>query len=279
MELNRRNTFRGTINRIRDFTNDAVLFEAASIVGLNERLDSLKSAFEKLTVEHLKLVEAAADQAAVDVHNDFYAAVEENYTDSAIKIRERIAVLENLARQNNAQANQANNNANANANNNQQIVQVAAAPEIPLERLKLSTFNGDHDKWGEWISMYNSLVHNKNYADTEKFHYMKTALVGAAAETIGGWNVTGENYQAAYDSLVELYDNKYRITVALLDELFKLEKQKDENYESLRMLINTVNRSTRQLTVVGCPALGSHFGTLFAQSYAKVYSKTLGKNA
>lgn len=82
---------------------------------------------------------------------------------------------------------------------------------------------------------------------------MKTALKDSAADTISGWNVTGENYQATFESLVTLYDRPYRITLALLDELFELEKLKSENYENLRILINTVNRSTRQLTVVGCP--------------------------
>lgn len=249
MELNRRNTFRNTIIRIRDFSLNVVDFEAASIVALQERSGALKAAFEKLTDEHLTLVEDAADQAAVDVHNAFYAEVEQIYTESAIKFRERIEHLKNQVQQNN-QANQVNNNPVIANNNN---VRPAAATEIPLERLKLSSFDGDHAKWKEWISMYNSLVHEKNYASTEKFHYMKSALKGSALNTISGWNVTGENYQAAYDSLIDLYENTYRITLALLDELFGLEPLRVENYENLRMLINTINRSTRQLTVVGCP--------------------------
>lgn len=152
MELNRRNTFRGTINRIRDYTNDAVVFEATTIVGLRERLDSLKSAFEKLTTEHLSLVEAAADQAAVDAHDDFFAAAEEICMETAIKIRGRMAHLKDFMRANHAnsrvrqihrQTNCANKIANAtNDNNNQQILQVAAATEIPLDRLSLSTSGG-----------------------------------------------------------------------------------------------------------------------------------------
>lgn len=82
---------------------------------------------------------------------------------------------------------------------------------------------------------------------------MKAALKGSASDTVSGWNVTDENYQAAYDSQVALYENPYRITLALLDELFALEQLKTETYESLRVLINTVNRSTRQLAVVDCP--------------------------
>lgn len=249
MELARRNTFRNTITRVRDFCNDVVIFEAHSIAALKERMETLKAAFEKLTDEHLNLVEAAADQAAVDVHNDFYADIETIYLETVVKIRDRIVHLENLARQ--ANVIPVNNNANNNNVQNQPVV--AAATEIKLERLKLHQFDGNFAKWKEWISMYNSLVHNKNYDDTEKFHYMRSALSGFAESTISGWNVTGENYKAAYDSLVELYDNPYRIILALLDELFELEKPKVANYENLRLLINTINRSTLQLKVAGCP--------------------------
>lgn len=104
MELNRRNTFRGTINRIRNFTLDLPIFEAATIIALKERLESMKTAFGKLENEHLKLVEAAADQAAVDVHNDYYDEVDGIHTATAIRIQERIAHLENEERQNNAAA-------------------------------------------------------------------------------------------------------------------------------------------------------------------------------
>lgn len=252
MELNRRNTFRNSIVRVRDFCNDAVIFEAHTIAALKERMDTLKANFEKLTNEHLILVEAAADQAAVDVHNNFYVDIEQIYLDTVIKFRDRIVHLENLAQQANAPAIPANNNANNNNVQNQPVV-VAAPAEVKLERLKLHQFDGNFAKWKEWISMYNSLVHNKNYDDTEKFHYMRGALTGFAESTISGWNVSGENYKAAYDSLIELYDNQYRIILALLDELFQLEKPKVASYENLRLLINTINRSTLQLKVAGCP--------------------------
>lgn len=255
MELARRNTFRNTINRIRDFSNDAAEFEAATIVALKGRIDALHTAFEKMETEHLNVIDDAIDQAAVDVHNAYYDEVVGIRLATSIKIQERIEYLENEARQNAAAAAaaaNAANNANNNANNIQHVP-VAAAVEKPLERLKLACFDGDYAKWTQWFSLYNSLVHTKNYDDAEKFHYMISALKSSAAETISGWNVTGENYQAAYDSLVALYDNPYRITMALLDELFKLDKLQSENYESLRLLVNTVNRSTRQLSVAGCP--------------------------
>lgn len=245
MELNRRNTFRNSIIRINDFSEDAALFAAASIVALKSRLEDLKVAFEKFTGEHLKIVEAAADQAAVDVHNAFFEGVEFTFNECKIKFEERIDDLENQ-RPNNAPPAAANDAA---ANNNNQ----AQRAELPLERIKLPIFNGDYTKWKEWFSTYNSLVHNKGVSNSDKFHCMKNALDGAAANVISGWIFSGENYQAAYDSLVEVYENQYRITMALLDQLFKFEPLKTESHDNLRKLIDTVNRSIRQLTVAGSP--------------------------
>lgn len=64
---------------------------------------------------------------------------------------------------------------------------------------------------------------------------------------------SGENYQAAYDSLVEVYENQYRITIALLDQLFKFDPLKTVSHDNLRKLIDTVKCSIRQLTVAGSP--------------------------
>lgn len=268
MELNRRNTFRNTINRVRDFSNNVADLEAATMVELKERLDLLKSSFDKLETEHLNLIEEAIDQATADAHNDYYDEVVRIKIDTVIKIQERIEHLENEARQNAAaaaaaaavaaaaanQQNQANQgNINGNVNNNINLAAPAAAPEMPLERIKLTSFDGNHARWPEWISLFRGLVHTKHYTNTEKFHYMKGALIGSASDTVSGWNVTDDNYEAAYDALVALYDIPYRIIIALLDELFALDQLKTETYDGLRELINTVNRSTRQLAVAHCP--------------------------
>lgn len=65
--------------------------------------------------------------------------------------------------------------------------------------------------------------------------------------------VVSENYEAAYQSLVEVYDNPYRLVLAQFDVLLAAESQKSETFEGLRILIDTMNRARRTLMVMKCP--------------------------
>lgn len=130
----------------------------------------------------------------------------------------------------------------------------AGAQDISLERIKPPKFNGNYAMWNEWRAMFDSLVHNNDQIHpTQKFHYLKTCTVGDAAKVLQGWMVVGGNYQNAYDALVELYENKYRIVLAHLEELTSMKVQETESYHGLRDMIDTVNRSLRQLSAIGTP--------------------------
>lgn len=125
---------------------------------------------------------------------------------------------------------------------------------LRLESIKLTKFDGDYARWTEWKAMYDSLIHNrKRLSETEKFHYLRKSLMGTAERVLAGWHTTGDNYQKAYETLTEVFDNKYRITMAHLEALFKMPKLSMETHEGLRAAIDTMNRSVRQLGVTGSP--------------------------
>lgn len=131
---------------------------------------------------------------------------------------------------------------------------LALITDLRLGKIKLWLFDGKYAKWTEWRAMFDSLVHNQTTMDTtEKFFFLKGAIEGEAANVLSGWHVTGGNYDEAYQTLVDVYENKYRIVMAHLDELMELQKARTESYDSLRTLIDTTNRVLRQLDVVGCP--------------------------
>lgn len=130
----------------------------------------------------------------------------------------------------------------------------AGVQDISLERIKPPKFNGNYAMWNEWRAMFDSLVHNNDQIHpTQKFHYLKNCTIGDAAKVLQGWMVVGGNYQNAYDALVELYENKYRIVLAHLEELTGMKVQENESYHGLRDMIDTVNRSLRQLSAIGTP--------------------------
>lgn len=82
---------------------------------------------------------------------------------------------------------------------------------------------------------------------------MKKTVADEAANVLDGWHTIGENYQAAYEALIQLYENRYRIVLAHIDELHQMPKLENETYEGLRQMIDTTNRIMRQLRVIGSP--------------------------
>lgn len=87
--------------------------------------------------------------------------------------------------------------------------------------------------------------------NTQKFHYLKGALSGEALDVLKGWRVTDEHYDQAYRTLIETYDDQYRVIMAHVEQLLNQEHQKTESYSGLRKLIDVTRQEIRQLRDVG----------------------------
>lgn len=56
---------------------------------------------------------------------------------------------------------------------------------IPLPEVKLPTFNDNHIEWPSFKEIYLDRIHqNENLNDLQKFHYLKAAFNGDAAQDI-----------------------------------------------------------------------------------------------
>lgn len=123
-----------------------------------------------------------------------------------------------------------------------------------MSEFKPNVFNGEYSAWNEWKALHDNLIHeNETLDNTQKFHYLKNAVEGAAARVLNGWQVMGENYLAAYNSLVEVYQNQYRLILAHLDELFNMQKQMAETHDGLRTMVDTTKSVLRQLEALNVP--------------------------
>lgn len=247
MELNRRAAQRAAIQRTYDMIHGEN-FENMDFTLIRERIKLLDMAFERFNNEHMAVVENLVMPDDLDVHNDFANEVEQIYVTSMSKLRERLIQLEPVPMP------QPQERFEMELPNGNQPPMVAMGNNIRLEPITLDVFNGEYNKWSEWRAMYDSLVHqNEKLTATQKFHYLKRSLGDVAERILSGWQVTGENYDQAYNTLINVFENKYRIIISHLDELMKLEQNKLETIESLRKLIDTTNKVLRQLRVIGCP--------------------------
>lgn len=249
-ELNRREAQRAAIIRIFGQVHGEQ-FPQWELLELRERLKMLEQAFERYNVEHLNIIENFAEPDALEVHNEAVAQTEENYMETRLIFLNRILELENEQNQHNELVNPPIQQIIPFPERNDRAV---IANDVRLERISPEIFYGDYAKWKEWKSMYEGLVHNNlHITDTQKFHYLLRAVGGSAAQILSGWQAIGENYVEAYNSLIAVFDNNYRITMAHLEELHNIPKLDSETHENLRSIVDSTNRVIRQLRVAGSP--------------------------
>lgn len=246
--MNRRAAQRAAIQRTYDIVHGED-FQDLGLPLIRERIHVLGTAYERFNNEHMAVVENLVMPNDLEVHHEFAEEVEHLYITSMYKLRERLAELEPALV---PQVQERNEPLEPQQEN--QIPRPAMGNDIRLEPITLDSFGGEYNKWSEWRAMYDSLVHNnEKLSKTQKFHYLKKSLGDVAERVLSGWQVTGENYEQAYNTLVNVFENKYRIILSHLDELMKLEPSKLETIESVRKLIDTTNKVLRQLRVIGCP--------------------------
>lgn len=226
--------------RAQEAVNSAA-FEEQTDQQLKTRRALLKVTYDEFSRDHRKLAEGAGNEEEVRENTNTAIQMQELYVMVLAKIEDRILELGREQRPIEQEERQAAH-------------QLPRLADFRLESLKVNSFDGDYSKWNEWRALYDSLIHHQTrLSDTEKFHYLRRSLAGAAEQVLSGWHTLGENYGAAYQALEQVYDNSYRITMAHLDSIQKLPKATLETQEGLRGMIDTTNRVIRQLRVAGSP--------------------------
>lgn len=245
-----REILRMSVERQAIFTKSEQ-FEGLTLPQLTEKKKMLENMFNRFLDEHLVYVQKC-DRVEAEPpfksSDQYLEEVELVYVEAISMYQNKIETLIKYEKERTG----IDNRVNASASGGQQLI--TATQELTLERIPLPKFNGDFVKWNEWRAMFDSLVHNKaKLTTTEKFHYLKSSVTDDANRVLSGWHMIGENYMAAYDELVKLYENKYRIVLAHLTELTNMQVQRTETYQGLREMIDTINRSLRQLKAIGSP--------------------------
>lgn len=78
-----------------------------------------------------------------------------------------------------------------------------------LPKIQLPQFSGDYEDWPSFRHLFQSLIGKATaISDVEKLHYLKVSLKGQAELLVKNLTTKGENYQRAWTTLVEYFENK-----------------------------------------------------------------------
>lgn len=93
--------------------------------------------------------------------------------------------------------------------------------KLHLPTLQLPKFAGVIEKWLEFRDIFVSLVDKNTQLDKiQKFYYLRSCLSDEAAQLIESIPVTCDNYDMAWTSLIDRYENKRLIVFSYVKSLF-----------------------------------------------------------
>ncbi|XP_055633242.1 uncharacterized protein LOC129773628 [Toxorhynchites rutilus septentrionalis] len=129
----------------------------------------------------------------------------------------------------------------------------------PLSNVKLPTitlpeFDGDFNGWLTFHDTFLSMIHSSTeISSVQKFHYVRAALKGEAANLIHSITITAANYSVAWDTLIKRYSNKSLLRKKHIRALLKYPKIPNGSLEALHRIFDDFQRHTKVLQQLGEP--------------------------
>lgn len=125
---------------------------------------------------------------------------------------------------------------------------------ISLPTVSIPTFDGTCEHWLEFRDKFLSLVHNSTrISNIQKYHYLKTSLIGRAALVIDSIEFSADNYPIAWEVLINRYNNNNLLIHKHVKALFNVQAITKESAESINNLIDSVLKNLRSLKQLGEP--------------------------
>ncbi|VEN60332.1 unnamed protein product [Callosobruchus maculatus] len=123
---------------------------------------------------------------------------------------------------------------------------------VKLPPIKIPTFDGQYHNWLEFKDSFLSLVDsNESLTDIQRFYYLKTSLEKDVLTTIKSIEVTANNYQVAWQFLVDRYENKRLIIFNHIKAIMEHPHIVKESHLELRNLYDGVTKHLRSLKSLG----------------------------
>lgn len=131
-------------------------------------------------------------------------------------------------------------NCNLNARIEPNTMYSSGMSNIKLPRITLPTFDGCFTKWHEFLDTFKALVDsNTTISKAQKLCYLKSSVVGEAANLLICFETIEANYDIAFDLLKERYNNTRRIVYTHVRALLNIGNITKESYLNLKSLIDT----------------------------------------
>ncbi|XP_055594942.1 uncharacterized protein LOC129745689 isoform X1 [Uranotaenia lowii] len=129
-----------------------------------------------------------------------------------------------------------------------------AFSDLKSPTFALSNFDGNYRAWIAFHDSFLVLVHkNAELSDIQKFHHLRSALKDEAAQVIEAIGFSAENYETAWQTLLNRYSNEYLLKKRHLQDLLEIPRMKTETAACLQSTVNEFRSHIKALEQLGEP--------------------------
>lgn len=121
-------------------------------------------------------------------------------------------------------------------------------PTIVLQQSALPTFDGKYESWFKFKQMFRDIA-DKCAADSAatKLHFLDKALVGKAQGAIDPQIIRDNDYEGAWRSLTEQFENLPALISETISRLLSLKAMTGDSFHQLKTLIDEVEKCVSSL--------------------------------
>lgn len=105
---------------------------------------------------------------------------------------------------------------------------LSAAPQLHLPRhffeVEIPNFDGTHETWDNFWSMFNRFVHSQNFENSIKLSILSKHCVGSARKYVDLARQNGDFYERTIQKMINAFDNAYKKRNSLLKTLEQIKK-------------------------------------------------------
>nr|XP_012227877.1 PREDICTED: uncharacterized protein LOC105675368 [Linepithema humile] len=104
-----------------------------------------------------------------------------------------------------------------------------------------------------FLNLASPVANNEALSNTQKFHYLKTSVIGDAVLLINNLRISDANYDSAWQLLLDEFNDEQTLVYSHLHAFVSLPQMKTENINDLKQLRDTVSASIAALNNLGRP--------------------------
>lgn len=124
------------------------------------------------------------------------------------------------------------------------------ATTMKLPKIELPKFDGNYLHWRQFYDLFKQLIHEQPIPPAQKLYFLRANVTGEAHSLIQHFQPTDNNYEVAWKTLVERFDNRRLLLTAQLTRLLS-QSLAVGTASSLRRLHDTTKEVMQATTNLG----------------------------